>query len=132
MINQEGLDNPVVVTPSSITADWRGGDYLVSVVSPTAFTTSVSDVWSRNTLSTPNAFVIHVDQNDGYARTTTVQVSTNGQTYNITINQSSKYSNEYTLDYEPSNIVFDATGGTMDITIRSDSDWNITEGNNIE
>ena len=72
-------------------------------------------------------FTIHIDQNDGYDRIMNVEIATNGETYNVVVNQGSRYSDNYTLDYAPQNIVFDASGGTMQMTIRSDSDWTITQ-----
>ena len=72
-------------------------------------------------------FTIHIDENQGFDRTMNINITTNGNTYTVVVNQGSKYSSNYTLDYAPQNIVFDASGGTMTVTIRSDSDWTITQ-----
>ena len=127
VIMQEGVDVPVVVTPTAITVDYRGGDYMVSISSQTAFTISTSDSWTSKVVENESMFTIHIGQNDGYDRTMNIEIATNGETYNVVVNQGSRYSDNYTLDYAPQNMVFDASGGTMQMTIRSDSDWTITQ-----
>jgi len=132
VINQEGLDNPVIVTPTAITVSDRGGSFFVNVVSPDSFTVSSQSAWAENEMKRDGTFVINVGPNDGYERTTNVVVTTNGSNYNILVKQLSKYPNEYTLDYVPTNINFTASGGSMDITIRSDSPWSLTSGSDIQ
>lgn len=127
VIMQEGLDVPVIVTPTAITVDYRGGDYMVSISSPTAFTISTSDSWTSKVVENESMFTIHIDENQGFDRTMNVEIATNGETYNVVVNQGSRYSDNYTLDYAPQSIVFDAEGGTVDITIRSNSPWTISE-----
>lgn len=127
VIMQEGLDLPVIVTPTAITVDYRGGDYMVSVNSPTSFTVSTSESWTSKAVENESMFTIHIDENQGFDRTMNINITTNGSTYTVVVNQGSRYSDNYTLDYAPQNIVFDASGGTMTVTIRSDSDWTITQ-----
>lgn len=127
VIMQEGVDVPVIVTPTAITVDYRGGDYMVSVNSPTAFTVSTSESWTSKAVENESMFTIHIDENEGFDRTMNINITTNGNTYAVVVNQGSRYSDDYTLDYSPQNIVFDASGGTMTVTIRSDSDWTITQ-----
>ena len=76
--------------------------------------------------------MVHIAENDGYARTMNINVTSSGQTITIPVSQGSKYTNQYTLDYAPSDIMFESSGGTISVTIRSDSDWTITEGYAIE
>lgn len=127
VIMQEGVDVPVIVTPTAITVDYRGGDYMVSVNSPTSFTVSTSESWTSKAVENESMFTIHIDENQGFDRTMNINIATNGNTYTVVVNQGSRYSDNYTLDYAPQNIVFDASGGTMTVTIRSDSDWTITQ-----
>lgn len=131
VIEQEG-EGGFVVNPTAITVDYRGGDFAISVTSDTSYNVSMSDTWCSEELARDNTFMVHIDENDGYARTMNINVTSNGQTITIPVNQGSRFPTQYTLDYAPQNIVFDSTGGTMTVTIRSDSDWTITEGNNIE
>ena len=127
VIMQEGVDVPVIVTPTAITVDYRGGDYMVSVSSPTAFTVSTSESWTSKVVENESMFTIHIDENQGFDRTMNINITTNGNTYTVVVNQGSRYSDNYTLDYAPQNIVFDASGGVLTVTIRSDSDWTITQ-----
>jgi len=123
---QEGTGG-FVVNPTAITVDYRGGDYSISVTSDTQFSVSMSETWCTNEMSRDDKFMVHIEPNEGYSRTMNIYVNSNGQTKTIVVNQGSKYPNEYTLDYSPQNIVFDASGGTITITIRSDSPWTIKE-----
>lgn len=131
VIHQEGVGGtPWIVNPTAITTSDRGGDYLIGVTASTPFTVSVPNDWADNTSRNDNRFTIHIDPNEGYDRTMNIVVSANGETKTVVINQGSRYPDGYTLDYAPENIVFDTTGGTVDVTIRSDSDWTITDNNN--
>lgn len=130
VIEQDGLDNPVIVNPTAITVDYGGGSFFVSVTSPDSFAVSTQDAWAENEMKRDGTFVINVGPNDGYERTTNVVVTTNGSNYNVLVTQLSKYPNEYTLDYAPQDLTFESSGGTKNITIRSNSDWDITEGTN--
>lgn len=123
---QDGVGG-LVVNPTAITVDYRGGDFTVSVTSDTQFNVSVSDDWVSEEMSRDDKFMAHVAPNEGYARTTNITVSSNGDTATVVVNQGSKYPAQYDLDYAPQDIVFDASGGTMTVTIRSDSDWQITQ-----
>lgn len=125
-IDQEGIEQPWVVSPTGITVDYGGGDYLFSVTSMTQYNASSSkaDVEDLNT----GVFKVHVDENTGYDRDINVVVSADGETKTVVIHQGSMYPSEYDLDFMPQGIVFDASGGTMEITIRSKSPWTITEG----
>lgn len=132
IIHQEGVDTPWIVVPTAITVDYRGGDFSISVTSSTPYSVSISEDWVHRTLSRDDKFMVHIDENEGYARTMNIVVSADGSTKNVVVSQGSKYPNEYTLDYQPTDLTFDASGGTIDITIRSDSDWTINEGSEIE
>ena len=132
IIHQEGVDTPWIVNPTAITVDYRGGDFSISVTSSTPYSVSFAESWVHKTLARDDTFMVHIDENEGYARTMNIVVSADGSTKNVIISQGSKYPNEYTLDYQPTDLTFDASGGTIDITIRSDSDWTINEGSEIE
>lgn len=124
-IHQEGVDVPVVVTPSAITVSDRGGDYTINVESPSSYTISSVDSKMSVTSESYDSFTIHIEPNEGYEKTIYADVVTNGGTYRVNINQLSSYPNNYVLDYAPQDIVFESSGGTIQITIRSDSDWTI-------
>lgn len=127
VIMQEGVDAPVVVNPTAITVDRGGGDYTITVESPTDFSVSMSEAWTSKNTQNENSFTIHINPNDGYERNMNITITTNGQTFTIPIMQLSSYSDNYVLDYAPQSVVFDASGGTIDITIRSNSNWTITQ-----
>ena len=125
IIHQEGEGGWVVV-PTGITVDYRGGDYVISVTSNTPYNVSMDKEWAHKTLSRDGTFMVHIDENDGYARTMNITITNGIDTSVVVVNQGSQYPSEYTLDYAP-EIIFDASGGTMDVTIRSNSDWEINE-----
>lgn len=125
IIHQEGEGGWVVV-PTGITVDYRGGDYVISVTSNTPYNVSMDKEWAHKTLSRDGTFMVHIDENDGYSRTMNITITNGIDTSVVVVNQGSQYPSEYTLDYAP-EIVFDASGGTMDVTIRSNSDWEINE-----
>jgi hypothetical protein len=131
VIEQEG-EGGFVVNPTAITVDYKGGDFAISVTSDTNYNVSMSESWATQELSRDNTFMVHIAENDGYARTMNINVTSSGQTITIPVNQGSKYANQYTLDYAPSDIMFESSGGTISVTIRSDSDWTITDGYAIE
>ena len=132
VIEQEGEGGGFIVNPTAITVDYRGGDFAISVTADTPYSVSMSDTWASQELARDNTFMVHITPNDGYARTMNINITASGQTISIPVNQGSKYPTQYDLDYVPQNIVFDASGGTMSVTIRSDSPWTITQGNNVE
>lgn len=130
-IHQQG-NGVVVITPTAITVSDRGGDYYINVESPTDFTTQISEDWVHMGLSRNGGFTVHIDQNYGYERNMNIVITTNGETHYVAITQLSPYPSTYTLDYVPTNITFDSSGGTIEVTIRSDSDWNISSGSTID
>ena len=125
VIHQEGVDIPWSVSPTAITVDNKGGDYIIGVTAQTQFSVSMSEDWCRSELTKDGMFTIHIEENEGYARTMNVVVSADGSTKNVVINQGSKYPDDYTLDYVPQELIFNASGGVITVTIRSDSDWEI-------
>lgn len=131
VIRQEGIDNPWIVSPTGITVDDKGGDFIIGVTSQTPYSVSISSDWVRQELSRDGMFTIHIDENDGYDRTMNVVVTADGSSKNVVVNQSGKMPSKYTLDYYPSAI-FESSGGTIQLTIRSDSDWTITSGSTID
>lgn len=124
---QDGIVSPWVVTPTAITATYRGGDYMVRVDSPTYFSVSLQDSWLNTEMARDGLFIVHVEPNEGYARTTNITVTSNNETKTVIVYQTSKYPEEYILDYAPQDITFEAAGGTIDVTIRSNTPWTITE-----
>lgn len=127
VIHQEGVDIPWVVTPTAITTTYRGGDYAISVTSQTPYNVSMSSDWVHRSLSRDDTFMVHIDENEGYERTMNIVVTADGSSKNVVVNQGSRYPSEYTLDYNPTDLVFEASGGTIDITVRSNSDFEITQ-----
>ena len=116
------------VSPVVIKAGVNGGSYVVNVSASTAYTVSSSDSWySGEKFGTSNV-IVNIPRNDGYERTSTMTITCSGETVTISIEQDG-ISGEYTLDYQPEDIVFESTGGTIDITIRSNAPWEITDNN---
>lgn len=130
VINQRGTLS-LSVYPESLDVGYKGGDYMVSVSSSEPYNVSMGDVWAYSGFSTNGMFTIHAVENDRYDRTMNVVVTSGNESVTIPITQGSKYANNYTLDYAPSRIEFDSSGGTIQITIRSDSDWTIASGSTI-
>lgn len=130
IINQEGTGG-FIVTPTAITVDYRGGSFPVSVSSNTSYDVSMSENWCHRELARDGMFMLTVDENEGYARTMNVNITSSGETKTVVVNQGSKYPDDYTLDYVPENIVFASSGGTIDVTIRSDSPWTLEEGSEM-
>jgi hypothetical protein len=126
VIKQAGVNVPWVVEPTAVTVDYRGGYYQINVSSPNDFTLSSDSDWSTAERNRDGKFTIHISENEGYARTMNIFVTSGGETKTVVVNQGSRYPNEYVLDYVPQQMIFEASGGTIQITIRSDSDWTIT------
>lgn len=131
VIHQEGIDTPWIVNPTGITVDDKGGDFIIGVTSQTPFSVSMSDDWVSEEISRDGMFTVHIYENYGYDRTMNIVVTADGSSKNVVVNQSGKFPSEYTLDYYP-NAVFESSGGTIQLTIRSDSDWTITSGSTID
>lgn len=129
VVNQQASGGGFNVDPTGITVDYRGGTFPVSVTSDTSFNVSTVATWIKHTEMKGGTFTISVNQNDGYERTAIVNVESGGQTKTVTVTQGSAYIVDYTLDYTPKDIVFEASGGSQSVGIRSNSDWNITTGN---
>lgn len=133
-INQEGdgTGGGIVVQPTAITVSDKGGTYIISVSSSTSYAVTMSEAWATVDMVSKNgSFTVKVDENKGLEREMNINVTSNGQTATVHITQLSKYPNGYVLRYIPENIVFDSSGGTKSVTIESETDWNITEGTNI-
>ena len=126
IIHQEGVDTPWIVSPTAITTTYRGGDYIISVTSSTPYSVSMSDDWVSQEMTRDGMFTAHVDENNGYERTMNIVVTADGSSKNVVVNQGSKYPSQYILDYTPQDIIFESSGGTIQVTIRSNSDWTIT------
>ena len=129
-VNQDYSGGGLIVEPTAITVDYRGGSFAVSVTSDTSYSVSYGADWVRDNQMKGGNFILVIAENNGYERTATVTVTSGAESKNITITQGSVYIVDYTLDYTPQNIVFEASGGSQDIGIRSNSNWNIT--NDIE
>ena len=125
VIKQAGVNVPWVVEPTAVTVDYRGGYYQINVSSPNDFTLSSDSDWSTAERNRDGKFTIHISENEGYARTMNIYVTSGGETKTVVVNQGSRYPDEYVLDYVPQQMIFEASGGTIQITIRSDSDWTI-------
>lgn len=130
IIHQEGEGGWVVV-PTGITVDYRGGSFPISVTSATPYNVSMSANWSHQEMARNDVFMLTIEPNDGYERTMNVTISNGSDTSTVVVNQGSMYPDDYVLDYAPQNIEFESSGGTIDVTVRSDSDWSITEGGEI-
>lgn len=130
-VRQDSGVQTLVVNPTEVDFKYTGGSCIIEVTSSTVFNVSVSASWITHTITRDGAFLIDVAPNDGYERSSVITVSSNGQTATVTVNQASKYPSTYTLDYVPQDLVFDASGGSITVTIRSDSNWTITSGSNI-
>lgn len=126
IIKQEGVNTPWIVSPTAITTTYRGGDYMISVTSQTEYSVSMSESWVHKTLSRDGTFMVHIDENDGYERTMNIVITADGSSKNVLVTQSSKFPTQYQLDYAPTDLIFESSGGTIDATIRSNSDWTIT------
>ena len=133
VVHQDGTGGGggVIVNPTAITVDYRGGSFAISVSSSTSYNVSMSDNWVTSEMSRDNVFMLTIGENRGYARTTNVTIKSGGETETVVVNQGSAYPNDYELDYSPQNIEFESSGGTIGVTVRSDSDWSITEGGEI-
>ena len=133
VVHQDGTGGGggVIVNPTAITVDYRGGSFAISVSSSTSYDVSMSDNWVTSEMSRDNVFMLTIGENLGYPRTTNVAINSGGETATVVVNQGSRYPDDYVLDYAPQNIEFESSGGTIDVTIRSDSDWTITESGEI-
>ena len=126
-VRQESGVNRLEVDPTEINCEYLGGSYIISVTSSTVFNVSFSQEWVHKSILRDGSFIIEIDPNNGYSRQCIVTVTSGNDSETVTINQGSKFPDDYYLDYQPQNIVFDASGGTVDVTIRSNSNWEITE-----
>lgn len=125
-VRQNGVGE-MVVTPSAITATKAGGDYLVYVSSPSDYSVSNSTYWLGATKLRDNAISVHIEPNNGNQRTGNVTITDGSNSTTVLITQEAATDKVLALEYLPQEIVFDASGGTAQITIRSNSDWIISE-----
>ena len=131
-VNQDYSGGGLIVEPTEINADYWGGNYVVKVTSNTSYSVSYGADWVSGDQMKGGIFILVIDENKGYERTATVTVTSGAESKNITITQGSGYVVDYTLDYSPEKITFEASGGTIDVGIRSNSNWRIKEGNDVE
>lgn len=126
-VRQNAGVNRLAVEPTQIDCEYLGGSFIVSVTSATMFNVSIPQSWVSQTISRDGSFIIEVEPNNGFSRQCIVTVTSGGESETVTINQGSKLPEEYYLDYTPQDIVFESSGGTIGVTIRSNSNWEITE-----
>jgi len=120
------------VEPQVINTRARGGDYILNVDSPSAYTITTSNNWVSTEKFRDGVVSVHIEPNDSYVRTSNIVISDGNDSVTVVVNQTTDYSEDYTLDFAPEDIVFDAEGGVIEIKIRSNSPWTITENNREE
>lgn len=127
-VRQRSTNSSVVVNPTGVTDSYKGGGHFVEVTTQDKFVIADKPDWVRITMVNDGVIAFDVEENGGYDRNGTITIETGGQEMAIDISQGSRYSEDYVLDFSPNDIIFDSTGGTIDVTIRSNSDWFIESG----
>lgn len=127
---QNGGGGSLSVSPTAITADYTGGDKVMTVSADTNWTVTSKPDWITLSQSAGTSgqttLIVTFSQNDGdSARTGTITVSDGTRTATVNLTQN-YHIEEYYFEVSPTALTWDYPGGAQYINVNSSERWTVS------
>ena len=129
-VRQNGGGGSLSVSPTAITAEYTGGDKIMTVNADTNWTVTSKPNWITLSQSAGTSgqatLIVTFSQNDGdSARTGTITVSDGTRTATVNLTQD-YHIQEYYFEVSPTALTWDYPGGTQYINVNSSERWTVS------
>lgn len=126
---QAGGGGSLQVSPTAITADYSGGDKIMTVNSTSPWSATSKPGWvtlsqSQGPEGQSTVIVTFAGNEADSARTGSITITDGTRTATVSLTQSAKVVRNY-LTATPSSVEYDYVGGNKYININSSSDWEV-------
>lgn len=128
-VTQEGGGGTLTVSPTALTADYTGGDKIMTINADTTWTATSKPNWITLSQSAGTSgqttLIVTFSQNDGdSARTGTITVSDGTRTATVNLTQD-YHIQEYYFEVSPTALTWDYPGGAQYINVNSSKRWTV-------
>jgi hypothetical protein len=129
-IVQAGGGGSLVVSPSSLTIDYTGGDKIMTVTATGNWSATSKPDWVTLSQSTGSSgqstVIVTFSENTGdSARTGSITITDGTRTATVSLSQDYHIVEHY-LESSPSAITYDYVGGNSYVNINSSAEWTVT------
>lgn len=129
-VTQEGGGGTLTVSPTALTADYTGGDKIMTVSADTTWRVTSKPDWvtlSQTTGSSgQSTIIVTFAENTGdSARTGSITITDRTRTATVNLTQNYHIVQNY-LTSSPSAITYDYVGGNTYVNINSSAEWTVT------
>ena len=129
-IVQEGGGGSLTVSPTAITADYTGGDKIMTINATGNWSATSKPDWVTLSQTTgpsgQSTIVVTFTENDGdSARTGSITITDGTRTATVNLTQNYHIVQNY-LTSSPSAITYDYVGGNTYVNINSSAEWTVT------
>lgn len=130
IVNQAGGGGSLTVSPTAITADYTGGDKIMTISADTTWRATLKPDWVTLSQSTGSSgqstIIVTFAENTGdSARTGTITITDGTRTATVDLSQDYHIVQNY-LTSSPSAITYDYVGGNTYVNINSSAEWTVT------
>lgn len=127
---QNGGGGSLTVSPTALTADYTGGDKVMTISADTTWTATSKPDWVTLSESTGSSgqrtIIVTFAENDGdSARTGTITFSDGTRTATVSLSQDYHIVQNY-LTASPSAVSYDYVGGNSYVNVSSSAEWSVT------
>ena len=129
-VTQEGGGGTLTVSPTALTADYTGGDKIMTISADTTWRATSKPDWVTLSQSTGSSgqstIIVTFTENDGdSARTGSITITDRTRTATVNLTQNYHIVQNY-LTSSPSAITYDYVGGNNYVNINSSGEWTVT------
>jgi len=130
VVGQAGGGGTLTVSPTAITADYTGGDKIMTISADTTWRATSKPDWVTLSQSTGSSgqstIIITFAENTGdSARTGSITITDRTRTATVNLTQDYHIVQNY-LTSSPSAITYDYVGGNTYVNINSSAEWTVT------
>ena len=129
-IRQDGGGGTLTVSPTALTADYTGGDKVMTISADKTWTASSKPDWVTLSETTGTAgqrtIIVTFAENAGdSARTGSITITDGTRTATVNLTQNYHIVQNY-LTASPSSITYDYVGGNTYVNVNSSAEWTVT------
>ena len=129
-IRQDGGGGTLTVSPTALTADYTGGDKVMTISADKTWTASSKPDWVTLSETTGTAgqrtIIVTFAENAGdSARTGSITITDGTRTATVNLTQNYHIVQNY-LSASPSSITYDYVGGNTYVNVNSSAEWTVT------
>ena len=130
IVRQDGGGGSLTVSPTAITADYTGGDKIMTINADTTWRVTSKPDWVTLSQSTGSSgqstIIVTFSENTGdSARTGSITITDGTRTATVELAQDYHIVQNY-LTSSPSAITYDYDGGNSYVNINSSAEWTVT------